>query len=210
MGCPRGPRRRRGRGCISCVPGPRRLAKEPVLAQAAQTRQGRARRSRCQAARDARGTHRRWDGGVLGPYVAAPRQRANAAPAAAGRRGKMPGLFQRPARAGFPRTRVAQAAQKGPDARRRAKGRVRRTPGTPQRARERANAADGPFSAACRESRGARATGGHPAAHAARAPWAGVACTTGPRACQSGRKSVWRSRRPRGMIGEEPAGGRPR
>ncbi len=42
-----------------------------------------------------------------------------------------------------------QAAQKGPDARRRAKGRVRCTPGTPQRARERANAADGPFSAAC-------------------------------------------------------------
>ena len=46
----------------------------------------------------------------------------------------------------------AQAAQKGPDARRRAKGRVRRTPGTPQRAPERANAADGPFSAACKEA----------------------------------------------------------
>jgi hypothetical protein len=40
-------------------------------------------------------------------------------------------------------------AQKGPDARRQAEGRVRRTPGTPQRAPERANAAGGPFSAAC-------------------------------------------------------------
>jgi hypothetical protein len=45
-------------------------------------------------------------------------------------------------------SRVAQAAQKGPDARRRATDRVRRTPRTPQRARERANAADGSFSAA--------------------------------------------------------------
>jgi hypothetical protein len=42
-----------------------------------------------------------------------------------------------------------QAAQKGPDARRRAMRRLRRTPGTPQGVRERANAADGPFSAAC-------------------------------------------------------------
>jgi hypothetical protein len=42
-----------------------------------------------------------------------------------------------------------QAAQKGPDARRRVMGRVKRTSGTPQRAPEQANAADGPFSAAC-------------------------------------------------------------
>jgi len=42
-----------------------------------------------------------------------------------------------------------QAAQKGPDARRRVMRRARRTSGTSQRARERANAADGPFSAAC-------------------------------------------------------------
>jgi hypothetical protein len=42
-----------------------------------------------------------------------------------------------------------QAAQKGPDARRHAAGRVRRTGGTPQRVARRANAADGPFSAAC-------------------------------------------------------------
>jgi hypothetical protein len=65
------------------------------------------------------------------------------------------GGFQQPAPAGWARTRVPQAAQKGPDARRRGKagyppkvGR-RRTPRTPQRAPERANAAGGPFSAAC-------------------------------------------------------------
>jgi hydrogenase maturation protease len=50
---------------------------------------------------------------------------------------------------------LAQAAQKGSDARRRAQGGVptaggsRRTTGTPQRVPEQANAADGPFSAAC-------------------------------------------------------------
>ena len=43
----------------------------------------------------------------------------------------------------------AQAAQTGPDARRNAQGRVRRTVGTPQRAPARANAAGGPFSAGC-------------------------------------------------------------
>ncbi|HEY7677257.1 MAG TPA: COX15/CtaA family protein [Candidatus Methylomirabilis sp.] len=62
--------------------------------------------------------------------------------------------------AGWPRGRtglvgaekpsLAQAAQKGSDARRRAQRRLRRTPGTPQGVRERANAAGGPFSAACR------------------------------------------------------------
>jgi hypothetical protein len=50
----------------------------------------------------------------------------------------------------------AEAAQNGPDARRRAIGRVRRTSGTPQRAPKRAGypskgwvSADVPFSAAC-------------------------------------------------------------
>ena len=50
---------------------------------------------------------------------------------------------------GAERPSLAQAVQKGPGARRRAMRRLRRTPGTPQGARERANAADGPFSAAC-------------------------------------------------------------
>jgi hypothetical protein len=36
---------------------------------------GCSKRSRCKAAREGRGTHRRWVGGVLGPYVAAPRAR---------------------------------------------------------------------------------------------------------------------------------------
>ena len=43
----------------------------------------------------------------------------------------------------------AQAAQKGPDARRRAMRGARRTYAYVVAARERANAADGPFSAAC-------------------------------------------------------------
>jgi len=45
--------------------------------------------------------------------------------------------------------RFAQAAQRGPDARRSPKRRARRTPGTSQRARKGDNAADGPLSAAC-------------------------------------------------------------
>jgi hypothetical protein len=49
--------------------------------------------SECKAARDARGTHRRWVGGVLGCYVAAPRERANAPPAAAEAAGKDVGPF---------------------------------------------------------------------------------------------------------------------
>jgi len=43
---------------------------------------------------------------------------------------------------------LRRAAQKGPDARQPAKGRVRHTSGTPQRVSERANAAEGSFSAA--------------------------------------------------------------
>jgi hypothetical protein len=43
----------------------------------------------------------------------------------------------------------AQAAQEGPDARRRAIRGARRTYGYVAASRERANAADGPFSAAC-------------------------------------------------------------
>jgi hypothetical protein len=40
---------------------------------------------------------------------------------------------------------LAQAVQKGPDARRNVMSRVRRAGGTPQRALKRFNAADGPF-----------------------------------------------------------------
>ena len=51
------------------------------------------------------------------------------------------GLFQQPATADCVSTRFLQAAQKGPGVRRRATRRLRRTPGTPQGVRERANAA---------------------------------------------------------------------
>ncbi len=43
------------------------------------------------------GYPRKWVEGVLGPYVAIPRDRTNAPPAAAGAAGRMLGLFQRPA-----------------------------------------------------------------------------------------------------------------
>ena len=89
------------------------------------------------------------------------RERANAAPVATEAAGKIVGPFSAASHAAsggaIPPDR--QAAQKGPDARRRAMRRVRRTPRTPQRARERANAADGPFSAASHaESGGAAIT----------------------------------------------------
>ncbi len=85
-----------------------------------------------------------------GPYAAAPREPANAAPAAAvSAAGRDVGPFQQSAA----KPAFARAAQKGPDARRRVQGRLRRTPGTPQGVRERANAADGPFSAACCKTR---------------------------------------------------------
>jgi hypothetical protein len=60
---------------------------------------GCSKRSRCKTARDARGTHRRWVGGVLSPYVAAPRERAGYPSG-----GWVPqmGLFQQPAKSRRP------------------------------------------------------------------------------------------------------------
>ena len=90
------------------------------------------------------GTHRGLVGGILKPCVAAPHQRANAPPAAAEAAGKDVGPFSaaRTPVSGRPLKKVQMQGGAGCEAR----GVPRVYVAAP---RERANAADGPFSAAC-------------------------------------------------------------